>query len=381
MLLAVALAGCSTGDGGGESSGRAVYLSAPFDGPAGPYGRAIREGAKLALRHERSSGEPPRRLRLVPRDDTRRGRWSPVVVAENARAATSDTAAVAYLGEFESAATRSSLPITNEARMLQVSPASTALDLVSPFPGSDEVPELVQPTGERTFGRVIPDDGAEAGAAWTRRLGARSALVVSDGTQFGDAVADEYAEEAEALGVAIEQAGRRAAARRVAASDVDVVYYGGTADGAERLLARVAGPRGTLLMGTDALLLDRDFLRRARPYESRLRLTAAAQDPSQLPPPQGPRFVRRYRAAYGHDPDPYAAYGYEAMALVLDSIERAANPVDRAAILDAFFDTRNRDSVLGTYSIDELGDTTLDRLAGYRVRAGRPVFDAGLGAP
>ena len=91
--------------------------------------------------------------------------------------------------------------------------------------------------------------------------------------------------------------------------------------------------------------------------------------------------MRRFRAEYGHEPGPYAAYGYEAMDVVLSSIERAAEPVDRATILDAFFDTRNRDSVLGTYSIDELGDTTLNRLAGYRVRAGRPVFDAGLGGP
>ena len=66
---------------------------------------------------------------------------------------------------------------------------------------------------------------------------------------------------------------------------------------------------------------------------------------------------------------------------MVPTIERAAEPVDRATILDAFFDTRNRDSVLGTYSIDELGDTTLNRLAGYRVRDGRPVFDARLGPP
>ncbi len=44
--------------------------------------------------------------------------------------------------------------------------------------------------------------------------------------------------------------------------------------------------------------------------------------------------------------------------MVLDSIERASNPLDRAAVLDAFFETSGRESVLGTYSIDEVGDTT-----------------------
>ncbi|HSJ17750.1 MAG TPA: branched-chain amino acid ABC transporter substrate-binding protein [Solirubrobacterales bacterium] len=383
VAIAGTLAGCSTGESGGGTSDRAVYISVPLEGAAGTYGRAIQQGAELARRREAARGDRPRGLRLEVRDDTRDGRWSPVAAADNARAATSDSAAVAYLGEFESGATSSSLPITNEARMLQVSPASTALDLVGPFPGSDEVPELVQPTGERTFGRVIPDDEAQAaaGAAWARRLGARSALVVSDGSGFGDAVSDEFAEEAEALGIAVERAGRRVEAARVARSNPDLVYFGGIADAALPLLERVAGLPDALLMGTDALLLDHRFLRRAQPHESRLRLTASAQDPTQLPPPHGPRFVRRFRATYGHGPDPYAAYGYEAMAVTLDSIERASDPVDRATILDAFFDTRNRDSVLGTYSIDELGNTTLNRLAGYRVRDGRPVFDAGLGAP
>ena len=382
MLAVVLLAGCATSDDGGGAGGRVVYLSAPFEGRAGAYGRAIRDGAELALRHE-SSADRPRGLRLEPRDDTRGGRWSPVAVAENARAATSESAAVAYVGEFESAATSSSLPITNEARMLQVSPASTAVELVSPFPGSDDVPELVQPTGERTFGRVIPDDEvqAAAGAAWSRRLGARSAVVVSDGSRFGDAVADEFAEEAEGLGIPVDRAGRRVGAAQIARSNPDLVYFGGTPAAALPLLARVAETSKATIMGTDALLLDRGFLRRARSFESRVRLTAAAQDPSQLPPPEGPRFVHRYRAAYDHQPDSYAAYGYESMAVVLDSIERASDPVDRSTILDAFFDTRNRRSVLGTYSIDDLGDTTLNRLAGYRVRDGRPVFDAGLGAP
>ena len=58
--------------------------------------------------------------------------------------------------------------------------------------------------------------------------------------------------------------------------------------------------------------------------------------------------------------------------MILDSIERASDPADRAAVIDAFFETTDRDSVLGTYSIDEVGDTTLDRMTGYELgRGGR----------
>ena len=69
------------------------------------------------------------------------------------------------------------------------------------------------------------------------------------------------------------------------------------------------------------------------------------------------------------------------MALVLDSIERASDPRDRSAVIDAFLATADRESVLGTYSIDEAGDTTLDAIAGYRVEGGEPRFDSALRAP
>jgi branched-chain amino acid transport system substrate-binding protein len=388
LLVAVALPGCATGEGSGAGAGDTltVYVSGPLRGPSAPYGRAIRDGARLALEDaDGRAGEIG--IEAVFLDDTgrraREARWSAGQVAENARAATSDSAAIAYIGEFESGATRVSLPITNEARMLQVSPASAAIDLVSPVPGSDEVPERVQPSGERSFGRVIPDDELQgaAGAVWADRLRSRDALALSL-ERFGNVVAGEFAEEAEQLGIPVVRARTIVRLMNAVISRVDLVYIGAPAQYGTPLVEDVArdAPSATLI-STDALLLDKSFLRGARPFESRLRLTAAAQNPAQLPPPAGPEFVRGYRDEYGRPPDPYAAYGYEAMAVVLDSIERAGEPVDRSAVIDAFFDTVDRRSVLGTYSIDEVGNTTLDRIAGYRVRAGRPVFDAALRAP
>jgi branched-chain amino acid transport system substrate-binding protein len=46
------------------------------------------------------------------------------------------------------------------------------------------------------------------------------------------------------------------------------------------------------------------------------------------------------------------------------------------------FDTDDFRSVIGTFSIDENGDTTLKRVAGYRVRNGRLEFVKSLdGSP
>ena len=247
----------------------------------------------------------------------------------------------------------------------------------SPILGAgDQVPEDIQPTGERTFGRVIPSDEAqaEAAAGWAKRLGATRVGAVSDGSRFG------------------RRDGRG--------------LHGRPPTGLTRR------PR----CGADLLVLRRHRRRRPRAGQERPRAvpaqTVIASDaligsPScagfpagdfscpevagrrpraarRARSPRPPRihrscrlpasgFVRAFRGRYRRAPGRYAAYGYEAMAVVLDSIRRAGDSGDdRDAVVDAFFDTQDRDSVLGTYSIDEVGDTTLDRLAGYR-RHRRPA--------
>ena len=91
--------------------------------------------------------------------------------------------------------------------------------------------------------------------------------------------------------------------------------------------------------------------------------------------------MRTYRRQFG-TANPAAAYGYESMALLLDAIHRAGpSGDDRNAVIDEVLSTHDRHSVLGTYSIDGNGDTTLDTVSGYRISDGLPVFPVKLEAP
>jgi ABC-type branched-subunit amino acid transport system substrate-binding protein len=72
---------------------------------------------------------------------------------------------------------------------------------------------------------------------------------------------------------------------------------------------------------------------------------------------------------------PYGFYGFEAMSLVLDSIEQAGN--DRQAVVRAARGTRDRDSILGRYSIDADGHTTTTAYGRFAVAGGELVWDAG----
>lgn len=90
-------------------------------------------------------------------------------------------------------------------------------------------------------------------------------------------------------------------------------------------------------------------------------------DPGALPP-AGQKFVERFTDKYARKPGPWAAYGYEAMASALAAIDRAKDPLDRASVVEAYFDGTRRDSVLGAYSITAEGETSLEApLRAYRV--------------
>jgi branched-chain amino acid transport system substrate-binding protein len=383
-LAAIALAGCGASADDSAQGPLTVYVSVPLRGADAAQGRDIADGARLAL-DEAGGAAGDVEVDLEVLDDTgpapRGAGWTPAAVARNARAASEDTSAIAYVGDFESGATRISLPITNQAVVPQVSPASTALDLAAPPEGGTDVPEEVQPTGERSFLRVIPDDRAqaEAGAAWAHELGVRRAVTLSDGSAFGDIVVQEFSEAAEGLGIEVREAARPDAVGR---GRPQLVYLGAQGeDAAPTLRTAAAAAPGAVLMSSDALLYDSDAPALAGDVESRLRLTASAQDPSQLPP-DAKRFETAFEREYGRPPGPYAAYGYEATLLVLDAIQRAGSDAeDRRAVLSELYDTEDRESVLGTYSIEETGDTSLDAIAGYRVEDGEPVFDRPLTAP
>jgi branched-chain amino acid transport system substrate-binding protein len=376
--LGAALGGCASSGSGIQAGERVdVYVSMPLHGRGAADGRDVADGARLALADAHGNvGELAVRATYLDDTSGKAGAtWDPAVAAGNARRATQDSAAIAYIGDFDSGATRFSLPITNEAHLLQVSPAASAVDLVQPYLGAgDQVPEEVQPTGERTFGRVIPSDEAQAraGAIWAKRLHSKGVFVERGRTRYDDVMATAFREEAASLNLRIAGSGEKLPGT----STGDLAYA--AVEQSERPGALDAMPR---VMATDALLtpsIPAWLVSGPQPRETLL--TSATEDPAQLPP-KGQRFVREFRQRYHREPGRYAAYGYEAMAVVLDSIRRAGDSGDdRDAVIGAFFETTDRDSVLGKYSIDEVGNTTLDRLAGYRVVNGEPRFETALRA-
>ena len=110
--------------------------------------------------------------------------------------------------------------------------------------------------------------------------------------------------------------------------------------------------------------------------DPRVMITAPTLGPAQYP--AGARtFAAAYQRRFGQV-EPASIFGYEAMSLLLNAVaqatDRGTKPAVRAQVRAALFDTRGRHSVLGTYSIDGNGDTSLRRYGVYTIVAGQLTF-------
>jgi branched-chain amino acid transport system substrate-binding protein len=70
-------------------------------------------------------------------------------------------------------------------------------------------------------------------------------------------------------------------------------------------------------------------------------------------------FVEKYKAAYGVEPDQFAAQAYDGLYLIAEAIKNAGTN-DRDAIRDALAEVKDFEGVLGMMSFDEEGDIVMD---------------------
>jgi branched-chain amino acid transport system substrate-binding protein len=375
---ALAVAGCGDGGSSGPATLR-IYVSAPLQGGRAAEGQAIEDGAKLALAD--AGGRVGRfGIRGVYLDDSSPRGWTIARTAANARRASQDTAAIGYVGDVDSGATKVSLPITNQAEIAQVSPASGAVDLTRASSAGGSDPDRYRPNDRQSFARVVPDDDvvASAAAIWAKREAARTFAASGDRTAFGRITADAFASEARSLGLRVLSQHEIRKQTVEGGGGPDAVWSGLSSlpNGFEKVLT----VQSSLIFLPDSILVPA-FLSRVAAVQDQLRVVSPFLDPSLLPASAKP-FLREFRSRFKRPAPPGAAYGYESMSLLLDAIRRAGEDGgSRAAVVDELLSTAERRSILGTYSIDGNGDTTLDAVTGYRIGDGVPVFPIRLTAP
>jgi branched-chain amino acid transport system substrate-binding protein len=390
--LALAVGGCggSTVDGAPTDGPRTltIYSSLPLHGPDRERSRDMVNAMKLAL--QESGGKiGALSITYVSLDSStaEQNGWARDKVLDNARTAVRDLNAIAYIGDLDSAATALSLPMTNEGHVLQVSPSSTYDGLTRPGGRRPAEPERFYPSGVRTFARVVPADDVQAAAlvGYMKSEGVRRLALLADRDLYGGGLADQIQNAAQRQGIEVVDGGRVDVRKRdlsgpaadVAAAGADAFLFAAGDDaGAARIYRAVAAAApGLRLFAPGAVEQDPAVLQLPASVLRRMRVTSPLL-PLRLLPPAARQFDARFRTTFGRHPVPNALQAYEATRAVLDAIRAAGTKGnDRQAVTDAFMATRDRRSVLGTYSIDRFGDTTLSTFAGDRLTPGGPVLD------
>jgi branched-chain amino acid transport system substrate-binding protein len=334
-----------------------VYSSMPLSGASRAQAKAVNAGARQALREAGS----PVRLVTLNNATPRAGAWTVGRTRANARKAAKNASTVAYIGEFNSGAAKVSVPILNRAGIPTISPSSTYNGLTTGGAGTTSgEPGRYYPTGVRTYFRIVPNDHTQAAALVTamRDRGCKALGLVHDGEVYGKGMNADAVATAQRLGLPVVANVRisRSAPSAIRRANADCMAYTGiTANGAVRLF-RSGALRGKQLFGSDGVA-ETGFVRRLPRSVARRTLVTVATLPT--PAPFGNR-------------DPYYAYGYEAMKLVLDGL--AASGGTRAGLLGWLPTVQNRQSILGTYGFDANGDTTLRRYGLYGLSGSSLVY-------
>jgi len=390
-LLALALAGCG---GGAKPDLRLsgtdldIYTSLPMRGPLRGLAAETLGAERLALAQD--GGRVGRyRVRLIALDASTPGlgRSDPGQISLNARQAAQDPRTVAYLGELATGTSAISIPLTNEAGILQVSPLDTAMALTSASVEIAGSPERYYPKlkdNGRTFARVAPSDrgAADALLAAMRRDGVRRLALMTDEDPSGRALATELTAKAPAAGIAVairqevDEQGPldTGAVAQVLALHPDAVLDTTVArPGAAVLWRALAAGDPTLELYAPVSLADQEFV---ADLGAAAALAHVAAPAPRAGGPAARAFARAFAARYGYAPSPAARYGYEAMRGVLTAIRRAEQPardglVTRAGVVRAYFHTKVRESALGAYAIERSGDTTLRDWSTFDVAQGR----------
>jgi branched-chain amino acid transport system substrate-binding protein len=404
-------AGASGGTGSGEKPAACndkvgegneihVYSSLPRQGSNTAQTNALVESMREILDGTQVGDFTIKYFDLDDSSAANNGDWDGAVAQANATTAADDPNAMVFIGHFNSGAAKLTIPILNAACLVMISPANTYPGLTVAVEGVTEPgePDSYYPEGYRNYTRVISTDNKQggAGAAWAKELGATKAYVLDDTQVYGKGLARSWALAAAELGIEVVSANGtsegfdakatdyNALAQKIKDSGADFIYIGSiTGQNTGKLWTdlRAAMPDIKIMSGDG--VFEAAWYEGAGAAGNGTYLTFGGVGPNEQTSEAGKQWVADYKAAHnGEDPPVYGIYGAAAAQLALDALNRAAVKNDRYEVLKAVFETQDFESYLGTFSIDENGDSTLAEATGYQVvDSWPPKFEKILVAP
>src|SRR3954451_19432508 len=207
--VGVALAAAAivvTACGGTASSGKTlkIGISFPLSGSSLASAGPARDGALLAIKEANAAGTVKGyTLTADVLDHSVNGQYDTTQAGKDMTTLVSDPAVVAVVGPFNSAVAKVQIPISNQAGLLQCSPANTNPDLTKGDAGKQL--RSAQPD-KINYVRVATTDDIQGPAVAQyayNDLGLKKVAIIDDLSVYGKGIADAFAAEFTKLGGAV----------------------------------------------------------------------------------------------------------------------------------------------------------------------------------
>jgi len=363
-----------------------IGLDMPLVGESADGGLAVRDAVQMAVDEVNAAGGiGGSQLVLDARNDGAdvRGGNDPALGVANITAFIADPQTVAVIAAWSSRVAIEEIPLTNEAGLLQCSPANTWPQLTKPRDGALDVrashPDRI------SFIRTAPADDIQGPALASyvyRDLKATLTLVIDDGEEAGRYIADGFSQTYQKLGGSVVRRTLNQGADPSTVLDPlsggdapTAVFFGGFTDSgasAVRVAMMAAGEGDLPFVSWDGIQdgsgAETDsFIQATGPAAVGSYFSHAA---IALPKAD---FAERYRAKFSHEPIEYASSAYACAEVIFDSLRAVAATGPSAADLRerlrawAVDPTHRFETVIGTVGFDANGDSLQQFVTFYRV--------------
>ena len=323
-----------------------IGVAGPITGPNAAFGAQLKNGVEQAVTDiNAAGGVNGQKLVLSIGDDASDPKQGVSVANKFA-----SEGVKAVVGDFNSGVSIPSSDVYQDAGIVQVTPASTAI-------------KFTERGNWNTFRTCGRDDqqGAVAGAYLSTHFKGKKVAFVHDKTPYGKGLADETLKALKAKGgkdVLYEginpgEKDYSALVSKLKQAGVDVVYYGGLHTEAG-LIIRQMRDQGLMapLMSGDGIT-DKEFTQIAGPGADGTFMTFA---PDPRKNPNAKDVVAKFKAK-NYDPEAYTLYSYAAVQIIKDAIEQTKS-IDAKKVADAMHGGKAYKTVIGDISFDKKGDIT-----------------------
>jgi branched-chain amino acid transport system substrate-binding protein len=348
-----------------------IATQSPLSGDQSAVGVDIKRGAELALEQ---LGKPLAdlgfKVELAPFDD----QANPDTGVANAKRIVSDPSILAIVGHYNSGVQIPSSEVYHTSGLANVSPANTN--------------PKVTLRGYAEINRIVGRDDVQGlvGADFASSHGVKSVFVVHDKTAYGQGIAEFFKKRAEEKGMKVfgfegteEKANFDALLSPVIAGNPDLVYFGGMTFQAAVLFrqARERGYQGMFMSDDGFDSSDATKIAGQSLLDGKGTYYSTVSGPASVYPGTA-KFIQDFKAKYKADPQPFAAQGYDSMAICLKAIENAAtakkNEVPtRSEVAQAIRALKDFKGITGTFSFNAIGDPTMAQYFVIKVKSADPA--------